>query len=161
MSQEAVVHGVPSTPKDHPEDYRWIVCRGCKGEVGIPSDWTADTIDCPECGMAVRVRGCLLYRPPIQGEPRPLPKPVAVVARPTPSLELSRKAIGSMVCGILSVGLGWTVLVPLIGLFCYLSASDTAKEERVLVPWQGTVGLVLSLLFGGVQGLAMIIHFNK
>jgi hypothetical protein len=159
MSQEAsVTDGVPSALR---EDYRWIRCKGCKGEVGIPSDWSQDTVDCPQCGMAVQVRGGVLYRPPIQADPPPVQQPVTAVAHPTPSLKLSGRAISSMVWGLLSVGLGWTVIVPFIGLCCYLFASETAKEERVLVPWQGTLGLALSLLFGAAQGLVVIIHFLR
>jgi hypothetical protein len=104
----------------------------------------------------VQLGGKVLYRP-AQGDPVPVRKP----ASPTASLELNRQADWVLIFGVLSVVLGWTVLVPFFGLCCYLWAYDTAKSERVLVPSKATIGLLLSLLFGAGQGLAMILHFWK
>lgn len=170
MSHDANV--TPSAPvsrpaaDDAPEAVRWIKCRGCGGEVGIPPGWGEPSVDCPECGASVQVHGKVLYRPPstVQALGAPLPAPVQIGAlsvRKAANLELERAADKTMICGILSVALGWTVLVPLFGLCYHSEASAKAKEEGIPVPTKATVGLLLCLLFGAVQGLAVIAHLSK
>jgi hypothetical protein len=44
------------------EDYRWIDCQGCDGEVGVPPDWNEHILNCPSCGASVQVKRTLLYR---------------------------------------------------------------------------------------------------
>jgi hypothetical protein len=147
MNQETV----QATPKG--EDYRWIQCNGCGGAVGIPTDWTDNTVECPRCRLPVHVRGRVVYRPPAQARSATGPQ------NRQPSLELIRKADSAMVYGIVSVLLGWTIIVPVSGVLTFNEASDMAKKEQVLVPGKATVGLVLSLLFGVSQGLVLISRF--
>lgn len=150
------------------EDYLWIKCRGCGGEVGVPSDWEGPGVECPSCGLTVQVQGRVLYRPPASSPPN-----VAAAAQPptrtqpltsfpkSPSLELGRQSDWTMVWGIVSVVLGWTVLVPILGLLCYAEASATARKDGVPVPRKAIVGLILTLLFGGVQTMALIAHLTS
>jgi DNA-directed RNA polymerase subunit RPC12/RpoP len=150
------------------EDYLWIKCRGCGGEVGVPSEWDEPDVECPSCGLTVQVQGRVLYRPPVSS-----PQNVAPAAElptrtqpPTtfpksPSLELGGRADWAMTWGILSVALGWTVLVPLLGLHYYLLAANSAQNEGVQLPRKALVGVILSLPFGAVQTIALIAHLNK
>jgi len=156
--QTTIADGVRPASSGHGEDHRWIKCTGCKGDVGIPSDWTESTADCPQCGTAVQVKGGVLYRPPVQSNPLPAQQQPATR---TPSLDLNRLADWVMVWGVLSVVLGWTFLTPFFGICVYIDASRMAKKEQVLVPSKATIGLVLCLLFGAGQGLAVILHCCK
>ena len=149
-------------------DHRWLKCSGCRGDIGIPSDWVQSTVDCPQCGTAAHLPGRVLYRPAADGQPtgshEPRPScstPVVPPSARRASLELGRKADGALTCGILSVLLGWTVLVPFVGLCFYNEALTLAKNERVPVPGKATTGLILSLLFGIAQGLAVLIRLNR
>ena len=170
MNQEASVsNGAPSASTDHCEDYQWIRCKGCKGEVGIPSDWPADTVECPQCGMAVQLwihlHGKVLYRPAQGDAPQVQSEETATApAFSSPSADLCHQAELVLMWGILSVVLGWTFIVPLTGLRVYNEAFATARKERVPVPWKATLGLGLALLFGAAQSLAalaVIAHFLK
>jgi hypothetical protein len=140
-------------------DYWWISCQGCDGEVGVPSDWDEDVLNCPSCGANVQVKGRVLYRPKAVGVTREiqLAQPAAVPAlSKLTNLELARASEAALVCGILSIVLGWTFITPIIGVCKYCEALHMAKEDAVPTPAKATVGLVLSLLFGIVQGLAVI-----
>ena len=77
----------------------------------------------------------------------------------SPSLELGRESDSTLIWGILSVVLGWTVLVPGYAILCYVYASHLAEKERVPVPRKAIVGLILALLFGAMQTIALIAHF--
>jgi hypothetical protein len=166
MNQETIANGASSSPEDHAEDYRWIKCKRCKGELGIPSDWPQDTVECPQCGTAVQVwihvHGKVLYRP-AQGEASQTQSEATTTAPGprSPSTELSHQAEIVLMWGILSVALGWTFMVPLTGLRVYNEAFAMARKERVPVPWKATLGLGLALLFGAAQGLAIIFYFCK
>lgn len=72
------------------EDHHWIRCGGCSGEVGIPLDWSENSVECPECGSAIQVTGRVLYRPAALPE-RPASSRVPA-SRKAPSVELGRKA---------------------------------------------------------------------
>jgi hypothetical protein len=165
MNQEITTNGASSAPKDQSEDYRWIRCRGCKGEVGIPSDWPHDTVECPQCGMAVQVwihvHGKVLYRPAQGDAPQMQSGETATLLASSPRPELSHQAELVLIWGILSVVLGWTFIVPLTGLCMYNEAFTMARTQRVLVPWKATLGLGLALLFGAAQSLAIVIYFCK
>lgn len=160
MSRDAsVTNSVPPAPgATTAEACQWIKCRGCGGEVGIPAGWPENEVECPECGLTVQIKGKVLYRPP-SAPPAPLTAPV--LAPRGPSLELIRKADMPMICGILSVVLGWTFIVPIFGICGYSDTFSMAKKEQVPVPGKATVGLVLCLLFGAAQGLAVISRFAK
>jgi hypothetical protein len=56
---------------------------------------------------------------------------------------------------------GLDFFVPLLGICCYWDASTMAKRPGLPVPTKATVGLVLSLLFGGGQCLAVAGHLMK
>lgn len=166
MGQETNVTNAPfPARRTASEEYLWIKCRGCGGEVGVPSDWDGPGVQCPSCGLTVQVHGKVLYRPPASSPQNVAPaaesptrtQPAVSVPK-SPSLELGRKSDGAMVCGILSVVLGWTVLVPFVGIAFYSDASVMAEKERIPVPRKAVVGLILSLLFGTIQTIAMIAH---
>jgi hypothetical protein len=145
-------------------EYRWIRCVGCEGEIGIPATWESDTADCPQCGTQVRVNGRLQYRPPSRPTPLPVATPPATIALrapKAPSVELQRKADGAMIFGIVCIFFGWTVLVPICSL-CYFcdNVSSLARKEGVPVPVRATIGLILTLTFGAMQTLAIIIRFR-
>jgi DNA-directed RNA polymerase subunit RPC12/RpoP len=166
--------------------YRWIVCKGCDGEVGIPSDYSENSVECPNCQAKALVAGKVLFRAPAKAKPGPnpisaflesdewvppvqpvVPAPAPVAAKPSPtrptapSLDLQRKADGVLIAGFLCIVFGWTAIVPLLTVFGFLSASEDAKKEKVLIPGNATVGLVLAILFGGVQTLAIISQVSK
>src|SRR4051794_41063871 len=63
--RDDVVKGIHMTGT---EGYLWLKCKGCSGEVGIPTDLNEPTVECPQCGQSVQVRGRVLYRPASQGE---------------------------------------------------------------------------------------------
>ena len=157
----STTNGAQQGLSDQGEDCRWIRCRGCGGEVGIPSSWTDSNVACPQCGQVVQAKGGILYRPAVQTVPPPQRRQALAPTAKGPSLELLQACDKVMVCGILSVVLGWTIIVPLLGICGYSVISEQAKKEQVLVPGKATLGLVLSLLFGAVQGLALIAHFCK
>lgn len=151
-------NGSPSAPKVQAEDYQWIKCKGCGGEVGIPQEWSENRVECPQCEVAIQVKGRVLYRP-CNGQSVNNSTTSTVVAQArTPSLDLIRKSDKVMICGILSIVLGWTVLVPLFGICEYGDVSKMAKKEQVLIPGKAIAGLVLALLFGVVQALPLIVH---
>jgi DNA-directed RNA polymerase subunit RPC12/RpoP len=161
---DAASLGVQRTAAD---DYIWIKCRGCGGEIGVPSDWNDPGAECPSCGLIIQVHGRVLYRPPTSGSVNSALGPQSATQNPfaipvpkSPSLELGRQSDWTMIWGILSVVLGWTVMVPLIGLCPYYEASTLARKEGIPIPRRAIVGLILSLLFGTVQTIAMIAHFN-
>jgi hypothetical protein len=81
---------------------------------------------------------------PVAAKPSPI-KPTA------PSLDLQRKADGVLIAGFLCIVFGWTVIVPLLAVFGFLSASEDAKKEKVLLPSNATGGLVLAIIFGGAN----------
>jgi hypothetical protein len=121
------------------EDYLWISCRGCGGEVGVPSNWDDPGVACPSCGLTVQVHGRVLYRPPVSGSPMTpsarQPPTTTVLPRPPqpgPGLELCGAADWAMAWGILSVLLGWTVMVPLLGLNYYLMPYGSLVLKVVL-----------------------------
>jgi hypothetical protein len=109
--------------------------------------------------MAVQVKGGVLYRPP-QAVP-PSPKAVTEIVHPSPSLELTRHADWVLSWGVLSIVLGWTVVVPLIGVCAYIDASSMAKKEQMPVPVKATISLVLCLLFGAAQSLWIFAYLLK
>jgi DNA-directed RNA polymerase subunit RPC12/RpoP len=149
-----------------PDDYLWIKCKGCGGEVGFPANWDDPGVECPSCGLTIPVHGRILYRPVVSGLPSLAPTPqlptTTVFPSPIqrgPSLELAGMADWTLTWGILSIVLGWTVLVPLLGLIHYLGALHLAEKEKIQVPRKALVGNILSLLFGTVQTIALIAHF--
>jgi hypothetical protein len=178
-------------PAKNEKEYRWVKCTGCGGEVGIPSDRTDGTVKCPQCKATVAIYDeGLIYRPPAlapaQVQTAPLtrdeynglvkaasqssapasPPPSAprlTVSTPqqSASLELSRAADKAMIWGILSIILGWTIIVPIICLCIYAATCEQARKEHTPTPTRATVGLILALLFGIVQGLTMIAHLAK
>ena len=126
-------------------------------------DWKESTAECPQCGFSIPVNGRLQYRSP-EPTPADLATPVEVVTpsgEKAPSLELARQAHNVMLWVIASIVLGWTIIVPLATLFAYLHISDIAKKEQVSIPSKATVGLILAILFGCVQGAATIAHLAK
>jgi hypothetical protein len=109
------------------------------------------------------VNGRLQYRAP-ELTPPALATPEAVItpsANKTPSLELGRDAHNVMLWGIASIVLGWTLIVPLATLGGYLDVCKTSKNEQVPIPSKATVGLVLAILFGCVQGAITIARLAK
>jgi hypothetical protein len=152
------------------KDYRWIKCVGCGGEVGIPSDWSASTVECPKCGLSVQVGGGILYRPPAPVQrPELFRRPDSDSSSPSPqpvrqssgSLYLAGKAQATLILGVMSVVLGWTFIIPFIGCAQYLDTSTQAEKENVPVPGKATAGLILCLIFGIAQTIAVISHFVK
>jgi hypothetical protein len=140
MSQDAHAEAdLPVAKAEFIEDVRWIKCRGCKGEVGIPSDWSEQLVECPQCGLQLRVHGKVLYRPSVEG-PSPArahflenaEKPRSRPRQRVPSLELGRTADHTLILGIVSILLGWTVIIPLIGWLVYLEAAQLAKRNKSL-----------------------------
>jgi hypothetical protein len=122
--------------------------------------------------LSVQVGGGILYRPaaPVQqpelfrrlvsdsSTPSPAPQPVR---QSSGGLQLAGEAQTTLILGVLSVVLGWTIIVPFLGVVSYLGASTVAEREHVPVPGKATAGLILSLLFGIAQGIAVISHFLK
>src|SRR5450755_1656501 len=143
MTQDMNVTIAPSsgTRRTAPEEYLWIKCGGCDGEVGVPSDRDDAGVECPSCGLAVQVHGRVLYRPPAspaQGvaptaEP-PICTQLPISLLKSPSLQLGRKSDAAMIWGIMSVVLGWTAIVPIFGLAYYCDASTMAEKEGMPVP---------------------------
>jgi len=95
----------------------------------------------------------------------PSARPMTLTQK-SPSIELQRKADTAMIYGILCVFFGWTILIPilsLLGFFCKEDlffgdgVSALAKKEGVPVPTKATLGLILTLVFGGMQSLALIV----
>jgi len=149
-------------------EIEWIKCRGCKGEIGVPSALRERQIECPGCGLVHKLSETILFRPPAPAVTAPAPPPLAPTRQPEPqnqpamaSVALLRNADVTLNWGIASIVLGWTILVPLIGFIYYSAVADEAKKENTLVPGKATIGLVLSLLFGVAQGAAMIAHANR
>lgn len=70
-----------------------------------------------------------------------------------------------MIFGILCIFFGWTILIPLFGLADFFASdagvSALAKKEGVSVPTRATFGLILTLVFGGMQSLGVIIALCK
>jgi hypothetical protein len=156
-------HQHEPTASNPPAEYRWVKCIGCEGEIGVPATWEGDTADCPQCGTQVRVDGRLHYRPPSRPTPLPTAKPPASIALPAPkvpSVDLQREADRAMILGILCVFFGWTVLVSLFSLCYYSDVSSLAKKEGIPVPLRATIGLIFTLVFGGMQTLALIVKLN-
>src|SRR5262249_24825037 len=87
------------------------------------------------------------------------PGPVAPPRPVGPSVDLERQAEKVMVMGVLSIVFGWTVLLPLFAVAQYIDTSNAAKKENLPTPSKATTGLVLALLFGSVQVLALIAKF--
>ncbi len=179
LSAESVARTSPS------EDYWWIECVGCGGDVGTPLDWKETSVECPECGYSVQINRRVLYRPPVRSAPAQSPEPtrkdhpdrvhvplpvrtapdvpattttVASAIQKTQSVELGRQAERTLIWGIASIVLGWTFIVPICCFCSYSETSEVAKKERVPVPGKATTGLILSLLFGVVQGIGVIRH---
>jgi DNA-directed RNA polymerase subunit RPC12/RpoP len=152
---------VPIAHTSSSDEYRWIKCRGCGGKVGVPLDWKENSVECPECGATVLVNDRVLYRPPDDPVPTPNPAPATVAApsaNKSPSMEIVHKAETTLLWGIASIVFGWTFLVPFNCWGWYHDTAETAKTERVPVPGKATIGLVLALLFGGVQTICMVPH---
>jgi ribosomal protein S27E len=148
--------------------YLWIKCRGCGGEIGVPSHWDNPAVQCPSCKATMQVQGGVLFRPPTPGSVNFAPAPQSTTQNPfaiplpkSPSLELVRESDGAMFWGILSVVLGWTVFVPVCGLAYFAGASTTAQKEGIPIPRRAIVGLILSLLFGTVQTIALIARLRN
>jgi hypothetical protein len=157
--------GIQRTAAD---DYIWIKCRGCRGEIGVPSDWNDPGAECPSCGLIIQVHGRMLYRPPASGQVTnaPIAQPPntnvgSIPIQSRPSLGLGQTSDGALLWGILSVVLGWTVIVPLIGFCYYWNVTEAAQSESVPVPRKAFVGVILSLLFGAAQTIAMIAHLSQ
>ncbi|SRR6266478_1557563 len=148
-----------------PKDYSWIKCAGCGGEIGIPSDWKASTVEGPKCGASVQVDRSILYRPPAQVQaPASTPSsPLQPTSSPqrTGSIELGRSADKTMIWGIVCILLGWTIIVPILCLVVYSYTADQARKEQVLIPTRANVGLILALLFGIGQGIALLPYLFK
>jgi hypothetical protein len=165
VSHETNVEDVASlgTQRTATDDHLWMKCRGCGGEVGVPSNWGNPAVQCPSCKLTMQVQGEVLFRPPTHGIANFAAAPQSATLTnsqhsllQSPSLELGRESDWAMVWGILSVVLGWTVLVPLFGLVGYGEASTLARKEGVPIPRRAIVGLILSLLFGTVQTIALV-----
>jgi len=47
------------------DNTRWLACTGCSGEIGIPLDWIAPKVKCPNCGREVAIETVpqVLWRP--------------------------------------------------------------------------------------------------
>jgi hypothetical protein len=136
------------------ESYVWLTCRGCDGDVGIPSSVQSGSVECPGCGSELKINGRVLYQPPKRA--------VAAneIQATVPSLDLVRKADRIMLLGLSCIVLGWTMIVPFITLVIYLECSEEAGKEKIVTPGKAKFGLVLAVLFGVVQGF-MIISFNR
>lgn len=161
MSEETNVTSLYQ-PKEQ-ESHRWVKCRGCGGEIGIPTDWKDDTVECPECREQVRVNGKVLYRPAeeTQAPQTPLVQVIAPSIKKTPSLKLEKAADSALTWGIVCIVLGWTIIIPLLSLYQYCEVSSKADKEQLRVPTKARVGLILTLLFGICQGFAVIAHCCK
>jgi hypothetical protein len=129
MSQDpTITNGAPSVPNDRCEAFRWIRCEGCRGEVGIPSDWNESTVDCPECGMAVQVLGRVLYRtvqPVAHSVPQQAPPPT-----PAPRTRSLDRLIESLLKHAFTAIGASVVMACLIGWQCATS-QEAAFEEAV------------------------------
>jgi hypothetical protein len=150
-----------------PVQHSWYYCPACRGQVGVASTYREDSVLCPGCGANLHLNQPVLYRPPLarecastldtlQAEPKP-----KVYDLRTPSIGLMRMAENTLAWGIASVVLGWTLIVPLLGLFLYIETRGQATKEQVELPSKASWGLACSLLFGVVQTLAMISYLNK
>jgi hypothetical protein len=64
-------------------------------------------------------------------------------------------------CGLVSMLLGWTVIVPCLAWDRYNQTSEMAKRELVAVPVRASIGFAMALLFGAVQTLALVAHLLK
>jgi len=78
-----------------------------------------------------------------------------------PSVALQGQAEKVLVGGVLSIILGWTVVVPLFTVVQYTDTANAARKENVATPGKATAGLVLALLFGSVQILTLIAKLVK
>jgi hypothetical protein len=97
--------------------------------------------------------------PPVEDDENPPPRKRRVAGPKGPSVELIGEADHVLIWGIVCVLLGWTVIVPLITLDRYSSASKLAKEEGVPTPTKATIGLIIALLFGIAQVLTVDLPF--
>ena len=41
---------------------KWVKCRGCEGEIGVPLSLIGDRVDCPGCGLSVHPGPNILFR---------------------------------------------------------------------------------------------------
>jgi hypothetical protein len=147
---------------ERPDSHLWVRCRGCKGEVGVPQDWQDATVECPSCREVLQVRGKILYRPPVEAKPAAAP-PQMAPARPSAEdlATINRKAEVSLVWGLLSIFLGWTFFVPLLGFCYYCDTFSLANKAKVPVPGKGFAGMLLSLLMGGLHLAVLIARMSR
>lgn len=147
------------------QDYCWIGCKGCGGEVGIPADLHDEAVECPQCKTVVRTAGRILYRPAAQHPGSPVPRKDSSlqdsatsekVRQAEASAKLHNASENTLICGILSVVLGWTVLVPLIAVGFYGEVREQAGVSKEPIPSKATAGLLLALLFGITQTIVML-----
>lgn len=144
------------------DSHLWVRCRGCQGEVGVPQDWQDDTVECPSCREVLQVRGKILYRPPAEAMPAVAPPQTALTGPSAEDLAtINRKAEVSLVWGLLSVFLGWTFFVPLLGFCYYCDAFSLANKAKVPVPGKGFAGMLLSLLMGGIHMTVLISRLSR
>jgi hypothetical protein len=157
MSQEATVM---SAPKDQREVYRWIRCKECTGEVGIPSDWKQATAACPKCGEIVRVndKSKVLYRPPVQGGSHSVRIPVTAAAD-DPEKHNNPLALISFIVGIVGLILHVIGLIPIVGIVLSAIALGSFKPETQKNRWMAGWGLALSIL-GTVSYLTAYGHLR-
>jgi len=70
--------------------------------------------------------------------------------------ELEKRAQWSFILGIGSIVFGWTFLMPLFCGAVYIDTCNVASKHNRAIPGKATVGLILAILFGGFQMLAVL-----
>src|SRR5262245_41237419 len=98
-------------------DCRWLPCRGCGGEVGVPLDWAEDNVACPECGPRVQIRSEIQYRAPSEKDDsqKQVPEREAKVSNTFLNED------SSLGFGLASIVLGWTLIVPFLGFLAFIN----------------------------------------
>jgi hypothetical protein len=80
----------------------------------------------------------------------------AVYLQPTEPLSIDFRSYANdlLIWGICNIFLGWSVIAPILGLASYYDLWRSRGMERV--PWQATIGTILTLVFGVSESMMML-----
>lgn len=151
-------HNAPINPTAPTGNYRWVACQDCDGEIGIPADLTEGVVTCPECSATIKLHGTILYRK--KKSPNTTATPTTQKAK-VPSATLETSAERTLACGIASIVLGWTVIVPAVGGLFFLGSINQSASEKVAVPTKAWIGFGLIATFGFFQTITVLAHAFK
>ena len=152
------------------DDKRWVLCPGCSGEIGLPLDWRAATVECPNCGAVANVR---VSENGLEWCPRsstqvtePVSTQSSAVPSKSPSLPVSgvvgassgsqssdaghQKNVCAMIglsLGIAAVFLAFIGIIPILAIVFSGIGLTKAQECEGNGSVQAWIGLILGILF--------------